>query len=115
MMNLNSIKDQAKDGVRNIWLAGLGVVATAEQNSKMAFGGLVEKGQTYRAEKSDEDGTPSPSASERAKQLIGKIEAPMVNGVKGVLTRMGVPNRDEVQSLSASVEKLTLKVETLQA
>jgi len=102
-----------------VWLAGLGVVATLEQEGRKAFKTLVERGE--KREKTA--GTvftkplakPFETARERVKELGHELDERFQDTMSATLKRFGVPSSHDVQDLIARVEKLTTKVEALAA
>ena len=97
---------------KNAWFAGLGVVATFDENTRSTFNRLVDKGQHY-TEGEGVIGRTVGQATDKAKEL-GQM---MVDGVQqttsGVLNRVGVPTNEEIRTLIDRVEKLTRKVDAL--
>lgn len=117
-MNIKTVMDSAKgmgdDALkagRNVWLAGLGAVAYAEEEARDVFDRLVEKGESF--EKSDKNLAfqAYDSMATRTRDLGKKVEGVVQDGVSSVLHRAGVPSREEILKLIDRVEKLTKKVE----
>jgi poly(hydroxyalkanoate) granule-associated protein len=98
---------------RNMWLAGLGTVATVETEVKDTFGTLIERGKKF----DEEHKLPVGKVVDEAKGSVAgvgtKVENAVQNAVGSTLHRIGVPTRDEIHSLIDRVEALTAKVETL--
>ena len=90
---------------RSLYLAGLGVVATLESQSKGIFEQLVNKGKSQSEKKVSEPG--------KLRNLGHKWSRGVQNGVATVLGRFGLPTHQELQALTLSVEKLTVKVANL--
>jgi poly(hydroxyalkanoate) granule-associated protein len=110
------LQDELAEKAHQIWLAGLGAVAMAEQEGGKLFKGLVEKGQ---------------GLEQRGKERVEKAKG-AVNGVKtvaesywetfgrtvdeqmtAVLHRIGVPTKDEIENLTKKVDDLTTTIEKL--
>jgi|GEM_PF-5291664 poly(hydroxyalkanoate) granule-associated protein len=114
-------KDAAETG-RNVWLAGLGVVAEAETQGKDLFENLVKKGETFEARyKKGLDETVD-NAGERLKKAREWFETKTdrsLGGASDVFTRalhrFGVPTHEDIRTLSQRVETLTEKVEAIGA
>ena len=108
---------------REVWLAGLGALATAEEEGTTLFNKLVEQGEKLveRGEQMEEKGkqrieTVREDLTARKAEVserIEKVEADVSDSVMSALKRFGVPTRVEVESLSASVAVLSERVETL--
>jgi poly(hydroxyalkanoate) granule-associated protein len=114
-------KNGARNGVRvlrrsahEIWLAGLGALAVAEEEGTRLFKTLVKKGAGMEALNKD-----------RLEKLIAKVKpmredagarlqkvgVGMDNSMAAVLHRLGVPTRKEIQGLTKRVEELTHSLE----
>jgi poly(hydroxyalkanoate) granule-associated protein len=94
---------------RNVFLAGLGVVASTEEQARDMFDRLRKKGEEYRK---DEDRI-FVRATQEARELGSRFEQRFQKTVTGTLNRAGMPSRDEVRQLIERVEKLTRKVDDL--
>lgn len=97
---------------RNFWLAGLGTVATVEDELAGVFERLVEKGKHYEGVKVDVSGTVE-GAKDSVIGVGRKVEETIQTTVADTLHRFGVPTREEIHSLIDRVEALTGKVEAL--
>jgi len=122
-----------REAVTKVFLAGLGALAVAEEEGSKTFKKLVKKGekmelpgvggerlQAVRAQ----IGGATDKAGETVKAQIGgarkaaddtadKAEDRIQETVAAVLKRLGVPTREEIAELSASVERLTTHIERL--
>ena len=114
-------KDAVETG-RNVWLAGLGVVAEAETQGKDLFENLVKKGETFEARTKKGLDETVDHAGERLKKAREWFEDKTdgrLGGASSVFTRalhrFGVPTRDDIHALSQRVEVLTEKVEAIGA
>lgn len=99
---------------RSMWLAGLGVVAYADEEGRGLVGKLVDKGESF--EKSDRNvvGRKVDEYTTKAKDM-GRDVGDRVQGTfQSVMHRAGVPTSDEIHTLIQRVETLTSKVEKLQ-
>lgn len=112
------------DGVttrgRGAWLAGLGALATAEQEGTALYGRLVKQGETLvrRGEKMEKRGlerfeTLKDEVEARREEAMEKVEATVYDPMVDALRRLGVPTRAEVNRLSGPVESLTDRVNLL--
>ena len=98
---------------QNIWLAGLGALATAEEEGGKMFHNLVSKGQKYQKSLPDPVGQASRkvrgSVSEwrqKAGRTFKKVEDVFDEQVGSALKRIGVPSRKEIAALAKRVERL---------
>jgi poly(hydroxyalkanoate) granule-associated protein len=117
-MNTAEMKTKVVDTVsktsKDVLMAGLGVVATIEEQGKKTFEMLVEKGKAYEPTiekmgvvKSFED------AKGRMESIGKRVEEGVTGTTEAVLHRFGMPSHNEIQALIARVEALTAKVEAM--
>ncbi len=113
-----------KESVHKIWLAGLGALAAAGDESWKVFHHLVEKGEELESRGKERfDGVKSDveskveGAKEQAKDRAGStwegFEERLDDVVSAALGRLGVPTRDEIATLTKRVAELTAVVEKL--
>ena len=122
-----------KDAAHKVFLAGLGALAVTEEEGSKFFKKLVKKGQkvelpglgmqridsikkqlTGAADKA-EDAVSSRAKDAKyvAETATDKMEGSIQEAVQTVIKRLGVPTREEVSELTASVERLTTHIATL--
>ncbi|ANM30739.1 hypothetical protein ABI59_15850 [Acidobacteria bacterium Mor1] len=98
---------ELRESAGRIWLAGLGALATAEEEGGKLFRNLVERGESF-------DG-PDPvgaatrkarDARQQAGKAMGKVEEAFDQRVTDALHRVGVPTRREIEALTERIEKL---------
>jgi poly(hydroxyalkanoate) granule-associated protein len=107
-----------RGAAQQIYLAGLGAFAIAEEGGTKVFETLVKRGKGLeklnkvrltkvlgRAEKKVE------GVREGAEQAFGRFTAPIDAGMTTALHRLGVPTRKEITLLTRRVEELTRTVE----
>ena len=118
--SLIDIKDMEKnvsDTARQIWLAGLGALASAKDEGVKIYDTLVEKGTEFEKKGKKEIEALLESAKSMAKEtensVTGKVNETIDDAVKNVLERFDIPSRDEVKTLISKVETLAKKVEEL--
>jgi poly(hydroxyalkanoate) granule-associated protein len=111
-------KGEIKDSLHQIWLAGLGAFATAEEEGGKLFKSLVKKGRTYeksvkipvdKAAKSVK-GTVKDVRS-KAGKTMKKFESALDDHVDAALGRIGVPTQKEIAKLTRKVDRLTKKLD----
>jgi len=120
-----------KDAAQNVFMAGLGVLVAAKETGEDTFTSFVKKG-----EKVDLGGLGTERVNEIRKQIDGasdrvedavkgrvsdvkyvagetanSVEDRIQDAVAVVMKRIGVPTREEISELTASVERLTARVE----
>ncbi|MEO7794876.1 MAG: phasin family protein [Thermoanaerobaculia bacterium] len=123
--NEQDLKEEIKQNAEKVWLAGLGALATAEEQGGKFFRSLMKKGEGYekkglaqfdKLKSKLEDA--AEGAKDRAGEAWGKVEE-KVEDVEGrlddrvsqVLRKIGVPSKSEIATLTRRVEELTQLVE----
>ncbi len=112
------------DGVttrgREVWLAGLGALAIAEEQGATFYQGLVKQGEKLveRGEVVEKRGRERiaevrEDVESRRDAAMERVETSVTEPVMDALQRLGVPTRGEVQRLSRQVENLTERVNLL--
>ena len=111
-------KGQLRESAEQVWLAGLGALATAEEEGGKAFKTLVNKGERYQKSIKKPVGDAKKKVEGTVKEVRGragktwkKVEHAFDNQVTMALHRLGVPTRNEIADLTRRVEKLTRKLE----
>ena len=115
-----NVQDELKDSAHKVWLAGLGALATAEEEGTKLFNALVKKGEGY--DKEVRNGFEK--AASLAKKEAGKVRntagkawekigAGFDDQIAAALGRMGVPTKREIDSLSRKVDRLTKTLQDL--
>lgn len=112
----SNLQQDLRESARKIWLAGLGALATAEDQGTKVFQNLVEKGEEFEARSEKQFSKVKSrvkSVTEKAEAQWDKIESAIDEKVTAAVQRLGIPSRDEVRTLTRRVEQLTKKVEEL--
>jgi poly(hydroxyalkanoate) granule-associated protein len=110
------IQDDIMESAHKVWLAGLGAIAMAEKEGGRFFTGLVEQGQKME--------TKSRQHFEKARGTVAGVKTvaesywetfgrTIDDQVTGVIHRLGVPTKDEIEALTKKVEALTVAVDKL--
>lgn len=107
-----------RESAQQIWLAGLGAFALAQEEGGKLFGTLVKKGhEVEKFNKTRVEKAVDRLAQARvdARRMIGRIRVPFDLGMSTALHRIGVPTRTEIVTLTKRVEELTRSVERAKA
>ena len=106
---------------RDLAYAGLGVVATLQEEARGTFGALVREGRRVakgragttaaRAVRSVESDVEQ--ATRKAEAFGKDLETRVVEIVGAVLGTMNVPTRDDIEALKQSVDRLNKKAADL--
>jgi poly(hydroxyalkanoate) granule-associated protein len=118
--NDKKLQDDLKESAYRVWLAGLGALAAAGEEGAKAFNRLVDRGRDLESRSKDDIKSQADKARDQFDQAKGKAEGQWEewsDKLDEVLTRslhrLGVPTRDEIQTLTQRVEELTAKIEGL--
>ena len=114
------LQQDIMDSAHKIWLAGLGAVATAEQEGGKFFTNLVEKGGKVEKKSREK----SREQVERAKGTVAGMKTvaesywetfgrTVDDQMTAVIHRLGVPSKEEIETLTKKVEALTVAVDNL--
>jgi poly(hydroxyalkanoate) granule-associated protein len=115
-----SLQEEITRRGRDVWLAGLGALATVEEEGTKAFNNLVERGKGFEAEGRKQIEAAISNASKQGDEAISEVENAgegareyIFNTVDRALDRFGVATRKEVDKLSDQVGELSEKVDAL--
>ena len=110
------VQTEIAENAHQIWLAGLGAVATAQEEGGKLFKNLVEKGEDFeKAGKSRVDQAKGAVSGVKvvAESYWETFERTLDDKVTAVIHRIGVPTKDEIDTLTERVESLTTAIEKL--
>jgi poly(hydroxyalkanoate) granule-associated protein len=105
--------EDLRNSAHKVWLAGLGVLATAEREGSKVFQKFVEAGEELEGRGRDRFQQAREEANERFERLTSKLGGSAESQVGKTLERLGVPSRDEIHDLAKKIERLTAKVDAL--
>lgn len=115
-----TLQDEFTKRGRDVWLAGLGALATVEEEGSKLFNRLVDRGKNFEEERREEIEEAGETARKQRDEALAQLEEAgeetqslLLDTVNSALERFGVPTRDEVDRLSDRVEKLSNQVDTL--
>ncbi|MCA9973148.1 MAG: phasin family protein [Anaerolineales bacterium] len=94
---------------RKVLLAGIGVVALAQEEIEEFVNRLIERGEI-----AEKDGRKLVNdVLERRKKQVEKAESELEHRVEEILSRMNVPSKADIDALSKKITTLTKKVDEL--
>lgn len=111
--NTRAVTNKAWEAGKTIYFAGLGTLSIVEENSTKMLNTLIEKGQGFETPKAFTKPEKLNDFTARLKHQGQQLEEQFQTILTKGLHRVGIPSRDEVQTLIDRVEALTKKIETL--
>lgn len=108
-----SLAATIRDSAHNIWLAGLGAFAKAQQEGEKVFDTLVKEGELVQQRAKLAADEKIADLQTTASGTWEKLELVFEERVARALRSIGVPTDKDVQSLSERVAQLTTVVEKL--
>ncbi len=121
---LKSLADETPDGdlaaairdsASNIWLAGLGAFAKAQEEGEKLFDTLVKEGEAVQGRAKKAADAKAAEMNERASKTWDKLEQVFEDRVARALHSLSVPTKQDIDALSERVAELTKVVEKLSA
>ena len=131
---LEKLPEELAEMAREVWLAGLGVMATVEEEGTKLYDSFVERGKKLDKESTDLFNALVKKGKkledQGRKQITGAVDEvkttqrqytkkaenrfdEVANRFGELLERFGVPTRDEVKTLTTKVNDLAAKVDAL--
>jgi poly(hydroxyalkanoate) granule-associated protein len=109
---------------RDMWLASLGAVSIAQQKGRAAFGSLVSEGRSVQSRSEKVAKTVAKDVNKGLKDMLVPMKKRVEQGfeqagntvenvVGGVLGKLGVPSRAEIQELTVRVTELNRQIKSL--
>lgn len=113
-----------KESAQQIWLAGLGAFAKAQEEGSKVFDSLVKEGVTMQrktqsaaseklSEATSRMTTMASDLSSRASGQWDKLETIFEGRVSKALAKLGVPTAADIEMLSSRIEKLNRNISRL--
>ncbi len=96
-----------RDSATNIWLAGLGAFAKAQEEGGKLFDALVKEGEAVQSRASKSAQEAITDARTKATGTWDKLEQVFVDRVSRALTSLNVPTKHDIDALAKRVEELT--------
>jgi poly(hydroxyalkanoate) granule-associated protein len=122
--DLSGLGKTVMDSAQQIWLAGLGAFAKAQSEGGKLFESLVREGAEVDAKtrkfteskvnemRGNMESTVG-QVRERSQETWDKLEKVFEDRVARALGRLGIPNHDEIKTLTRRVEELSRDVRKL--
>jgi poly(hydroxyalkanoate) granule-associated protein len=105
------LQDTISDKARDIWLAGLGVFSTVEEEGGRLFDKFIERGKEL--EKKGEELEKKAKQSVNSFASLDEITKYIEEKMNRAFEKIGVSSHNEVKDLSKKVENLTNTIDSL--
>lgn len=102
-----------RESAQQIWLAGLGAFAKAQQEGNKVFEALVREGEAIQAKTRKVAEEKVTEMAAKATGTWDKLEQVFENRVAKALNSLGVPTKADLDTLGKRVAQLTAEVEKL--
>ena len=119
------MSEQMKNSAQQIWQAGLGAFAKAQEEGSKVFETLVKDGSKFQettlqaqakmAEAAAKAGAMASDMGQRASGQFDRLEGIFEERVAKALHSMGLPNAQDMADLHARVEALEAEVKALKS
>ncbi len=119
------MSEQMKNSAQQIWQAGLGAFAKAQEEGTKAFETLVKDGSKFQettlqaqakmAEAAAKAGAMASDLGQRASGQFDRLESIFEERVAKALNSMGLPNAQDMADLQARVDALEAEVKVLKS
>lgn len=96
-----------RESVEQVWLAGLGALALAEEEGSKLFRTLVKRGEGLEQTSRKQLRAISERARSAQDSTMGRIGSGIDDTMASVLHRLGVPTERDINRLTRRVEALT--------
>ena len=119
------MSEQMKNSAQQIWQAGLGAFAKAQEEGSKVFETLVKDGSKFQettlqaqakmAEAAAKAGAMASDMGQRASGQFDRLEGIFEERVAKALHSMGLPNAQDMADLQARVDSLEAEVKALKS
>lgn len=97
------------DAARKLFLAGIGAMAIAQDEIEEFLQKLIDRGEI-----AEKDGRKlMHEVMDKRKKHLQQTESELTRRIEGILDRMSVPSKADIEALSEKITILTRKVEEL--
>ena len=109
----NQLALTVKDSAQQIWLAGLGAFAKAQEEGGKVFDALVKEGETIQARTRKLTDERIAVVAGKAAGTWDRLEQVFEDRVARSLSSLGVPSKKDIDKLTKRVVELTAVVQSL--
>jgi len=109
----NELANSILESANQIWLAGLGAFATAQEEGSKAFDTFVKEGEHVQTRAKKAAGARLDEVREQVVDTWDKLEDVFEGRVSRALRSLSVPHKRDIDALTKRVAELTAAVEEL--
>ena len=109
----NQMATAIRDSAHQIWLAGLGAFAKAQEGGTKVFEALIKEGEGLQSRTKEAAAEKVTEMTSRATGTWDRLEKVFEDRVARALHSLGVPTKQDVQTLTRRVQELTEVVQKL--
>lgn len=109
----NQLAVTVKESAQQIWLAGLGAFAKAQEEGNKVFDALVKEGESIQSKTRKMTDEKIAQVAGRAAGTWDRLEQVFEDRVARSLGSLGVPSKKDIEKLSKRVADLTAVVQAL--
>ena len=113
------MKNEIKNSINNIWLAGLGVASLAQKETFKVYDALIKEGKNLETKSKKTVKQVSTKAEKRfvgmrkiADKQFNKVENLFESRIETVLKKLDIPTTKDISSLSKKVDLLVKEIKT---
>ena len=109
----NQLTSTIKESTQQIWLAGLGAYAKAQEEGGKIFEALVHEGEALQAKTRQSADEKIAAVTDKTANTWGRLEQVFEDRVARAVASLGIPTRKDIDKLSKRMAELTDVVQQL--
>lgn len=109
----NHLASTIKESTQQIWLAGLGAYAKAQEEGGKIFEALVQEGEALQAKTRQSADEKIAAVTDKTAGTWGRLEQVFEDRVARAVASLGIPTRKDIDKLSKRMAELTDVVQQL--
>ncbi|ENC6420203.1 TPA: phasin family protein [Aeromonas veronii] len=109
----NQLTSTIKESTQQIWLAGLGAYAKAQEEGGKIFEALVQEGEALQAKTRQSADEKIAAVTDKTANTWGRLEQVFEDRVARAVASLGIPTRKDIDKLSKRMAELTDVVQQL--
>ena len=106
----NQLAATVRESAQQIWLAGLGAYAKAQEEGGKVFDALVREGESLQARTRQAADERIAEVADKTAGTWGKLEQVFEERVARAVATLGMPTRKDVEKLSKRVAELSEQI-----